>query len=216
MDSILLATLNSNMDNLEEVKLYRLPNERERYDNMADCYSLINTIQCLEKAYIKDAVTSKEYTAACSKLLTQFKAAFKQIDKEFKTAEDFLKKYRLECRNALDRIKEDRPITIKDDKGNTHACIAEIVATFITTSDRLKLGQKSMDELLPDLKELHETMGRLTILPPSFEGSNKVKFWIDKMSTMKADDTLSDNEVRQMTYDIDTSYNEFNKFLLEK
>lgn len=202
--------------NLEEVKLFRLPSERERYDNMADCYSLINTIQCLEKAYIKDAVTSKEYTAACSKLLTQYKAAFKQIDKEFGTAEQFLKKYRFECRSALDRIKEDRPITIKDDKGNTHACIAEIVSTFITISDRLKLGMKSMDELLPDLRELHETMGRLTMLPPTYEGSNRVKFWIDKMSKMSASDELDDSEIRQMTFDMDTSLNEFNKILLEK
>lgn len=204
------------MDNLEEVKLYRLPNERERYDNMADCYSLINTIQSLEKAYIKDAVTSKEYTAACSKLLTQYKAAFKQIDKEFVSAEQFLKKYRFECPAALDRIREDRPITIKDDKGNTHACIAEIVSTFITISDRLKLGMKSMDELLPDLKELHETMGRLTMLPTSYEGSNRVKIWIDKMTKMGASDELDDGEIRQMTFDMETSLNEFNKILLEK
>lgn len=204
------------MADLSRVELFRLPSERERYDNMADCYSLINTIQCLEKAYIKDAITSKEYTAACSKLLTQYKAAFKQIDKEFGTVEQFLKKYRFECRAALDRIREDRPITIKDDKGNTHACIAEIVSTFITISDRLKLGMKSMDELLPDLRELHETMGRLTILPPSFEGSSRVKTWIDKMSTMSASDELDDAEIRQMTFDMDTSLNEFNKILLDK
>lgn len=201
---------------LEEVKLYRLPTERERFDNMADCYSLINTIQQLEKAYIKDAVTSKEYTAACSKLLTQYKAAFKQIDKEFGTPDQFLKKYRLECRAALDRIRDDRPITIKDDKGNTHACIAEIVSTFITISDRLKLGMKSMDELLPDLRELNETMDRLTILPPTYEGSKRVKTWIDKMSTMSASDELDDGQIRQMTYDMETSLNEFNKILLEK
>lgn len=201
---------------LDEVKLFRLPTERERFDNMADCYSLINTIQQLEKAYIKDAVTSKEYTAACSKLLTQYKAAFKQIDKEFGTPEQFLKKYRLECRAALDRIRDDRPITIKDDKGNTHACIAEIVSTFITISDRLKLGMKSMDELLPDLRELHETMDRLTILPPSYEGSRRVKGWIDKMSTMSASDELDEGQIRQMTYDMETSLNEFNKILLEK
>lgn len=204
------------MDNLEEVKLFRLPSERERYDNMADCYSLINTIQCLEKAYIKDAVTSKEYTAASSKLLTQYKAAFKQIDKEFGSAEQFLKKYRFECRAALDRIKEDRPITIKDDKGNTHACIAEIVSTFITLLDRLKLGMKSMDELLPDFRELHETMGRLTMLPPTYEGSARVKNWIDKMSNMSASDDLEESEIRQMTFDLETSLNEFNKILLEK
>lgn len=204
------------MNNLEEVKLYRLPSERERYDNMADCYSLINTIQCLEKAYIKDAVTSKEYTAACSKLLTQYKAAFKQIDKEFGTPEQFLKKYRFECPAALDRIKEDRPITIKDDKGNTHACIAEIVSSFITILDRIKLNMKSMDELLPDLRELHETMGRLTILPTSYEGSTRVKNWIDKLSKMNASDELDDAEVRQMSFDMETSLNEFNKVLLDK
>lgn len=207
------------MDKFEEVKLYKLPLDRERYDNMADCYSLINTIQRLEKAYIRDAVTSKEYTAACSKLLTQYKAAFKQIDKEFKTPEQFLKKYRFETRDlnaALERIKDDRPITIKDDKGNTHACIAEIVSTFITISDRLKLGMKSMDELLPDLRELHETMGRLTILPPTYEGPNRVKSWIDKMSTMNASDELDESQIRQMTYDMETSLNEFNKILLEK
>lgn len=199
-----------------QVSLFRLPSERERYDNMADCYSLINTIQCLEKAYIKDAVTSKEYTAACSKLLTQYKAAFKQIDKEFGTTERFLKKYRFECRAALDRIVEGRPITIKDDKGNTHACIAEIVSTFITISDRLKLGMKSMDELLPDLRELYETMSRLTIMPQDFSAHTRVKSWIDKLSVMNASDELDDAQVRQITFDMETSLNEFNKFLLEK
>ena len=204
------------MDNLEEVKLFSSPSERERYDNMADVYSLINTIECLEKAYIKDSVESKEYTAACSKLLSQYKAAFKQIQKEFGSVEHFLRKYRFECPVALDRIREDRPITIKDDKGSTHACIAEIVSTFITISDRLKLGMKSMDELLPDLRELHETMGRLTMLPPTYQGPNRVKTWIDKMSRMSASDVLEESDLRQMTYDLDTSLNEFNKILLEK
>lgn len=196
--------------------LWRLPTERDRYENMAECYSIINTIQCLEKAYIKDAVTSKEYTAACSKLLTQYKAAFKQIDKEFGIPEQFLKKYRFECPLALDRIREDRPVTIKDDKGNTHACIAEIVSTFITILDRLKLGMKSMDELLPDLRELHDSMTRLTILPHTYEGSNRVKTWIDKLSKMSASDELEDGQTRQMAYDMETSLNEFNKVLLEK
>ena len=31
-----------------------------RYDNMADLYALINTLQSLEKAYIKDAILAKE------------------------------------------------------------------------------------------------------------------------------------------------------------
>lgn len=31
-----------------------------RYDNMADLYAVINTLQSLEKAYIRDAVLPKE------------------------------------------------------------------------------------------------------------------------------------------------------------
>jgi ESCRT-I complex subunit VPS28 len=53
---------------------------------------------------------------------------------------------------CLERIKEDRPITIKDDKGNTSKLIAEIVALFITVMDKLKLEMRSMDDLHGELK----------------------------------------------------------------
>ncbi|XP_076333840.1 vacuolar protein sorting 28 isoform X2 [Tachypleus tridentatus] len=91
----------------EEVRLYRSAREREKYDNMADLYAVINTLQCLEKAYIKDCVTAKEYTAACSKLLVQYKAAFKQVQSdEFPNVESFLKKFRL-CITILDKLRLD-------------------------------------------------------------------------------------------------------------
>ena len=77
-------------------------------------------------------------------------------------------KYRLDAPAALERIKvtlrkttqissiakiqEDRPITIKDDKGNTSKLIAEIVALFITAMDKLKLDIRSMDDLHAELK----------------------------------------------------------------
>lgn len=131
----------------EEVRLYRTSHERERYDNLADLYAVVNAIQCLEKALIKDLIDSKEYTAACSKLLSQYKAAFKQVQDEFPNIEDFMKRYRFDCPAAILRIKEDRPITIKDDKGSTRKCIAEIVSLFITLTDKLRLGLKSTDEV---------------------------------------------------------------------
>ena len=114
---------------LEEVKLYRNAREREKYDNMAELFAVINTLQCLEKAYIKDAIRPKAYTAACSKLLVQYKAAFKQVQSdEFATVEDFMREYKLDCPAAYERIKEGRPITIKDIKGSTSKCIADTVS----------------------------------------------------------------------------------------
>ncbi|KAL3869354.1 hypothetical protein ACJMK2_042046 [Sinanodonta woodiana] len=197
----------------EEVKLYKTGRERENYDNMADLYAVINTLQCLEKAYIKDAVHPKEYTAACSKLLVQYKAAFKQVQKDFPTVELFMKKYRLDCPAALERIKEEKPITIKDDKGNTSKCIADIVSLFITVMDKLRLEIRAMDEIQPDLKELNETMSRLSLLPPDFEGKEKVKQWLNTLSGMLASQELDDSQVRQLLFDLESSYNAFNRVL---
>lgn len=133
----------------EEVRLYRTAREREHYDSMADLYSVINTLNCLEKAYIKDSVTAKEYTAACSKLLVQYNVAFSQVKSdEFPTIESFMNKFCFECTAALKRIHDGRPITIKDDKGNAQKCIADIVSLFITITDRLRLDIKSMDEVI--------------------------------------------------------------------
>lgn len=78
------------------MRLYSNAREREKFDNMADLYAVINTLQQLEKAYIRDCVTPKEYTGACSKLLVQYKAAFRQVNgDEFPTVDAFVKKYRV-------------------------------------------------------------------------------------------------------------------------
>ncbi|CAH8565865.1 unnamed protein product [Schistosoma turkestanicum] len=198
----------------EEVKLYRTARGREKYDNLAELYAVINTIQCLQKAYIKDYVESKEYTAACSKLLVQYKAAFKQVQgDEFATVEDFMRKYKMDCPAALERIKEGTPITIKDDKQNINKCIADTVSLFITIMDKLRLEIRAVDEIQPDLRELYETLCRLSILPSDFEGKVKVKAKLEKMEEMQASDELSEAEVRQMLFDLDCAYNAFNRTL---
>lgn len=219
----------------EEVKLYKNAREREKHDNQADLYAVVNTLQHLEKAYIRDCVTPKEYTAACSKLLVRYRAAFKQVIKprlmyftitvnisfvrlqvqsdQFPTIDAFARAFRLDCPAALERIKEDRPITIKDDKGNTSKCIADIVSLFITLMDKLRLEIKAMDQLHPDLRDLVDTMNRLSILPSDFDGKEKVAEWLQTLNNMSASDELSDTQVRQLIFDLETSYNAFNKIL---
>ena len=44
----------------QEVKLYNNAREREMYDNLAEVYSIIKTLQALEKAFVKDFVNAKE------------------------------------------------------------------------------------------------------------------------------------------------------------
>merc|ERR1711970_1363814 len=98
----------------------------------------------------------------------------------------FMAKYRLDAPAASERIKEDRPITIKDDKGNTSKLIAEIVALFITAMDKLKLEYRSMDDLHSEIKDLAEALSRLSLLPVDWQGRAKLVSWLDTLSTMQA------------------------------
>ncbi|XP_058421271.1 vacuolar protein sorting-associated protein 28 homolog isoform X2 [Diceros bicornis minor] len=148
----------------EEVKLYKNAREREKYDNMAELFAVVKTMQALEKAYIKDCVTPNEYTAACSRLLVQYKAAFRQVQgSEISSIDEFCRKFRLDCPLAMERIKEDRPITIKDDKGNLNRCIADVVSLFITVMDKLRLEIRAMDEAADP--ERHVSIRRAGRLP---------------------------------------------------
>ena len=113
----------------------------------------------------------------------------------------------------MERIKEGRPITVRDNRGNVSKSIAEIVSLFITVMDRLRLDIHAMDELHPDVKELHETMSRMSSLPAGFEGRVKVKKWLDELHQMQASDELSDEQSRQMLFDLESAYNDFNRFL---
>ena len=198
---------------MEEVKLYENAREREEFDNRANVFALIQTIQALEKAYIKDAVTPADYASQCNLLLVQFNAAFKLVKEKFPDVESFTKRYLLDCPAALERIKEGRPLTVKDDKGNVSKSVAEIVSLFITIMDRLRLDIRAMDELHPDVKELHETMARMSSLPSNFEGRLKVRKWLDNLNAMQASDELSEEQVRQMLFDLESAYNDFNRFL---
>ncbi|XP_065369447.1 vacuolar protein sorting-associated protein 28 homolog [Calliphora vicina] len=198
----------------EEVKLFRNAREREKYDNMADLYAIINTLQQLEKAYIRDCITPQEYTAACSKYLVQYKVAFKQVQcDEYPSVDTFVKKFRLDCPAALERIREERPITIKDDKGNTSKCIADIVSLFITIMDKLRLKMNTMDALHFDVKDLADNMNRLSLIPKDFEAKQKVETWLSTLNEMQASDELNDNQVRQFLFDLESAYADFTKLL---
>jgi hypothetical protein len=56
----------------------------------------------------------------------------------FISVDEFVGKYRLDSRLAMLRIKEDRPVTQRDNKGNFNALIGEIVALFITIQGKIK------------------------------------------------------------------------------
>ncbi len=56
-------------------------------------------------------------------------------------------------------------------------------------------------------------MGAMSSLPSDFDAKLKVKVWLDRLNTMTASEEISDDEARQMAFDLDNAYNVFNRFL---
>jgi ESCRT-I complex subunit VPS28 len=76
---------------LQEVKLTSSSGDRDLYESLAEIYSIIVTLDGLEKAYIKDVVTEAEYTETCTRLLKQYKSSLgdESVLREFVDLETF-------------------------------------------------------------------------------------------------------------------------------
>ncbi|CAF1080997.1 unnamed protein product [Rotaria magnacalcarata] len=197
----------------EEVRLWKNPRERERYDNMADVFSIITTLQALEKAYIKDLVEPAEYTSNCQILLAKYSAAFRQLEGEFPKVEDFVHKYKLDCPAAILRINEGRPITVRDDRGNMGKSIAETVSLFINLMDKLKLNIRANDMLQTDVRDLLDVINRMNLIPSNYTGRDKIPKWLNILTNLNAAEEITDDQARQFQMDLEICYNEFNRLL---
>eukprot|EP01111_Echinosteliopsis_oligospora_P003474 TRINITY_DN1547_c0_g1_i1.p1 TRINITY_DN1547_c0_g1~~TRINITY_DN1547_c0_g1_i1.p1 ORF type:complete len:285 (-),score=84.03 TRINITY_DN1547_c0_g1_i1:10-864(-) len=201
----------------KEIKLHANPKEREMYENMADMYSIIKTVEHLEKAYIRDSVSASEYTPACSKLIAQFKTAQNLLKDQVPDLNKFMSDYRLDCRASYDRLAvKGFPATLEhsvvSDSGGFKV-VAETVQHFITAMDSVKLNMISIDQLHPLLNDVMESLNKNPSLPPEFEGKTKIKNWLITMNSMKASDELNEEQVRQLLFDLESSYNAFYKLI---
>eukprot|EP00126_Sphaerothecum_destruens_P015450 Sdes_comp9454_c0_seq1m917 len=204
---------------MSEVKLYSNSKEREKFDNMADLYAIIVSIEYLERAYIKDSITPREYTPACEKLLAQYKVALNLVQDHVSSCEAFMGKYKLTCPAAMSRLQIGVPATIEHggmgemEQKKSAMRVAECVQYFITLMDSLKLNMVAVDEIFPLLNDLLEGVNNVSTLSPDFEGKNEIKKWLTKLNSMKASDELSEEDVRQLLFVLENAHNAFYRSL---
>jgi len=87
------------------------------------------------------------------------------------------------------------------------------VQNFITLMDSLKLGQRAVDELHPPLVELVDSVNRVPSLPAEHDSRTRTMTWLTTLHQMKAHQELSDEQARQMAFDLDAAYASFHKFV---
>jgi ESCRT-I complex subunit VPS28 len=93
--------------------------------------------------------------------------------------------------------------------GGGARAVAETVQHFITAMDSLKLNLVAVDQICPILSDLMGSMSKIESLPPDFAPKGKVKTWYSKLYSQPASYELGEDEVRQLLFDLESSYNEF-------
>ena len=56
----------------EEIKLSSTPQQRELNESLAEIFSIITTLDYVEKAFVKDVIAQEEYTVTYTRLLGQY------------------------------------------------------------------------------------------------------------------------------------------------
>lgn len=199
-----------------EVKLWSDKREREMYDNFAELFAIIKATEKLEKAYVRDVIAPAEYESECQKLIAHFKTLSSTLKDSLPSIEHFIDTYKMDCPAALNRLLASGvPATVEHRAATatsavtSAAVVAECVQNFITTMDSLKLNMVAVDQVHPLLSDLSVSLNKLSILPPDFEGKMKMKEWIARLMKMGASEELTEQQARQLTFDLESSYNSF-------
>lgn len=204
----------------QELEPVDLSKEKTKYNKLADLFSIIVTVERLEIVWARGCCDDDAYTHQCTKLITRYKAILTSVDAYYPDMNAFFKEYCPDCHAARNRlVVQGVPATqfhstgkVQDAKG-LQLTIAQTVQYFITTVDGLQLSLKAVDEIHPHLKDLMVSVNKVTTLPPDHMAKKKVQDWLIKLNQMKASDELSEDDIRQMTFDLEQAYDSFVKFL---
>lgn len=206
-----------------KIKLAETMQENRRIDTLADLFAILTAIQHLEVAYMRDAISANTYQSSCGRLLSQYRTWKQASGNEIGSVEDFAKTYRLDCPAALSRIAAGVPATVqhgggagsggRDGAKDKSLLILIAGERFITAMDSLKLNMRAVDELFPLVNDIMESIAKFETLPTDHPARSNVAKWTSQLSKMRAADELTDDQSRQMYFDLETAYTQFRKYL---
>lgn len=124
----------------------------------------------------------------------------------------------MECPRATERIRIGLPATVdqpthkaNNSSSNSSGAAATLILasseSFITLLDAVKIGMKSKDTLHPLLVEAIQAVNKVT--DKEFEGKEKIVHWLIILNQMRAAQELSDDQARELQFDMDRAYHGF-------
>jgi ESCRT-I complex subunit VPS28 len=185
-------------------------------DDLANLYSVIRTVDTLERAFTNGTVQTDEYEKNINQLMTQFNVIKTALKDEYPDIEVFIDEYDMDVAFAKARLFGTQVAATRIYHGSDSSKpevvhILEAGQNFVTLVDSLKLDLVHVDDILPLLRELSDSLSAIPSISANSEVKQTVASWLAKLGQMKASDKLESDETRQMSLDLDTAYSSFHK-----
>lgn len=134
----------------------------------------------------------------------------------------------MECPRATERLRIGLPATVEQAThsaptaaigpsasgtvgGTSGSLILTATENFITFLDALKLNMVSKDALHPLLSEVIQSVNKVT--DGDFENRGKIIQWLITLNQMRATEELSEEQARELAFDIEQAYQGFKSTL---
>ncbi|KAF2859351.1 ESCRT-1 complex, Vps28 subunit [Piedraia hortae CBS 480.64] len=216
----------------QEVKLADNAAERDKYESLAEIYSILLTLDALEKAYLRDSIREAEYTEICDRLLRQYKSnlADETAAAAFGDLEQFKAEWNvgLDVPKATERLRIGIPATVESAPATVHHRQAAAAApsaapppsaqhlvtaseNFVTLFDAISMNMLSKDTLHPILADIIQAVNKVTSV--DFEKKGKIVQWLITLNQMRAAEELTAEQARELSFDLHGAYDGFKKTL---
>lgn len=134
-----------------------------------DLYAILKCTEKLERSYVRDAISARDYEPACRRLIAQYRTLWETVKGSVPSVTAFMASYGMQCPMAARRLVESgMPATVEHGRPgmagesvNYTAAVADAVGAYITTMDALKLNMSAVDQVYPLLSDLTQSLNKV-------------------------------------------------------
>lgn len=158
------------------------------YDQFAELFAIITATEKLEKAYVRDIVAPPDYESECQNLIAQFKTLSSTLKDIAPSIEHLIDTHKMDCPAAINRlVTSGVPASVEH-----RAVAATSAAVVVVCVHSLKLK----------MRDLSASLNKLSILPPDFEGTVKMREWVSRLSKKGAAEELTELQDLESSYSL--------------
>jgi len=129
--------------------------------------------------------------------------------------EEFFDRYKIDCPAAKNRLLKKLPAT-EETESRSFELAAKTAALFVTVMDLVKMSYVEVDQLSPYVRDLVNVLKVNKTIPSTFSGIARLEVWDQKLKGMRAAESITEADGRQLHHDLETSHDEFMNLLQRK